>query len=241
MTERNEFLYLKKTFFQKWFETWEHKVTNYSEGTVPSAQQNGVKTEPATDASGNGNGDNAGQGQGDGGGAGRGKGIGRGGGGDGMPTGRGNGGNGKRGAPPEPLTPDQAEEKRAKRELDAKLNKMKSTKLRMMEMLSAGNDLVRTIQTQSEWKRLEVLMQPLQEAIAAVEQFKTQSPFWRAWVVMDAFPAHARRTFEVSVIMKNVDLIPQLESMISTLEEHVGELKAMHQARMKLKGSGASK
>ena len=136
--------------------------------------------------------------------------------------------------PGEPPAEDEEKRKAAKKEIDAKLAKCVKAKLSMDSACAACSDVLGLISKDTAWKWADndAVLQPLRKARSKVEGLK-ESNFWGELALHGkAFPAWARKNFDVPALKKELLRLEEFDRKVDVLARRTDELKAMHCQRI---------
>ena len=128
-------------------------------------------------------------------------------------------------------------EKSGKTELNKHLSKAVAVKARLLRASGAATDVFGLIASDSKWSwaNHDAVLGGIRASRNSLEEFKTSSPFAKAWTVEEKFPEFAKKTWSSSEIAVGIEAIMSMEPAIAQLEKEVTALKQMHSVRMGIK------
>jgi hypothetical protein len=127
----------------------------------------------------------------------------------------------------------KAESARVRKELDGKLSKVKTLKVRCDAAQSSYSEVVRACANQPEWSWCnEMHRGEPQAALKMMDEFKRGSQFWSSWSVQAGFAAYAKKWFSKDVLDTALARTEELEKMVASLEKSTSKLTKMHAASL---------
>jgi hypothetical protein len=122
--------------------------------------------------------------------------------------------------------------------LTKKMLRARAAKGAMLSEASSANDVLSMASAQPEWSWANhaVILQPLRDALQAVEKFKKSSTFWKDWVVQESkqWIPYCKKNYLEAVIKSELGKLDELESLTANLRRETLCLKTMHEARKHL-------
>jgi hypothetical protein len=125
-----------------------------------------------------------------------------------------------------------------KKELEAKVKRVKVIKDKARIATSIANDIVNSVKTKARWQYAAGCdqVQDLERAMAELEKFKTANPFWNDIMLKDKSESVKKRHVNARVHL-NFDLQHIFEGLCADLIRECRTVKSMHDAKIGVQSS----
>ena len=118
--------------------------------------------------------------------------------------------------------------------MNSKFTKLKGLKVRLDACQSQLCEVQTAMTSQREWQWAQVESSEFASLKAAVDQSKAKSAFWTSWGLSQAnlFQQQAKKTHRSEDVLKELDHLAEVETIIGKLEKHLAMVFRVHRARM---------
>ena len=123
--------------------------------------------------------------------------------------------------------------------LDSLIKKARAVKLLMVSAVGSYSDLMRTMETDSEWTRYNnaVMKEFVNKAHTELMQLRDSSPFWKDWANMEDFGKHVKKTYQFNQALAEFTNLEPMQRLIENLTHEVKMLRGMKRDTKKGKAS----